>query len=165
MFSTFSTFLWGATPVFVTLMSFVLFVALGNDLTAARAFTSLSLFNIMRFPLNMLPASITRIIDLSVVNRRLDRFMNTPELEATTDDGVTWDHVWAEWGDQGDGWQVAHVDVAMYVHRVRFVGTSAASDTQTAYGGGLGVRVQDGVLVPPGVDALSACTVHRQGRG
>ena len=86
MFSTFSTFLWGATPVFVTLMSFVLFVALGNDLTAARAFTSLSLFNIMRFPLNMLPASITRIIDLSVVNRRLDRFMNTPELEATTDE-------------------------------------------------------------------------------
>ena len=46
-------------------------------------------------------------------------FTSMLQLEATTDDGVTWDHVWAEWGDQGDGWQVAHVDVAMYVHRVR----------------------------------------------
>ena len=48
-------------------------------------------------------------------------------MQATTDDGATWDHVWYKMGDQGVGWQVAHVDVAMYVHRVRFVGSTGSS--------------------------------------
>ena len=77
-----STFLWGATPLFVTCITFALFAALRGAaaLTAAKAFTSLALFNLLRFPLNAIPSTISRVIDLSVVVRRLGRFLDAPEL-------------------------------------------------------------------------------------
>ena len=82
IFSTVSTFLWGATPIFVTLATFAIYAAIpGNELTAARAFTSLSLFNILRFPLNAIPSTITRLVDISVVIKRLSKYMSAPESE------------------------------------------------------------------------------------
>ncbi|KAG8463488.1 hypothetical protein KFE25_004999 [Diacronema lutheri] len=76
----FSTFLWGATPLFVTVATFIVYVLLGNELTASKAFTSLSLFNVLRFPLNAIPSSITRVVDVLVVCRRLGDFFAAPEV-------------------------------------------------------------------------------------
>ncbi|KAJ4879998.1 ABC transporter C family member 1 [Raphanus sativus] len=47
-------------PVLVTVVSFGVFSLLGGDLTPARAFTALSLFSVLRFPLFMLPNIITQ---------------------------------------------------------------------------------------------------------
>merc|ERR1719218_344433 len=69
-------FVFTATPLIVTSATFVVYAALGNTLTAATAFTSLSLFNILRFPLTVVPMMITRVIDLQVVNKRLSKFFN-----------------------------------------------------------------------------------------
>ena len=52
-------FLLNSIPVVVTVVSFGLFSLLGGDLTPAKAFTSLSLFAVLRFPLFMLPNIIT----------------------------------------------------------------------------------------------------------
>lgn len=46
-------FVWILVPFFVTLASFITFVLLGNKLTPAIAFVSLSLFNILRGPMAM----------------------------------------------------------------------------------------------------------------
>ncbi len=43
----------------------------GNDLTAAKAFTALSLFNIIRFPLTMLPMVLNNAVDASVSLKEL----------------------------------------------------------------------------------------------
>lgn len=75
LLGAFSTFLWGATPLFVTVATFCVYVLLGNELTASKAFTSLSLFNVLRFPLNAIPSSITRVVDVLVVCRRLGDFL------------------------------------------------------------------------------------------
>ena len=49
------------TPLLVTVASFSIFSVLpGNHITASKAFTALSLFNLMRFPLNGIPSSINR---------------------------------------------------------------------------------------------------------
>lgn len=48
-------------PVVVTVVSFGVYTLLGGDLTPARAFTSLSLFAVLRFPLFMLPNLITQV--------------------------------------------------------------------------------------------------------
>lgn len=50
LFGTIATFIWGATPIFVTLSSFVLYAAIPSNppLTAASAFTSLAVFNLLR---------------------------------------------------------------------------------------------------------------------
>lgn len=58
-----NSFILNSTPVVVTVVSFGMFSLLGGDLTPARAFTSLSLFAVMRFPLFMLPNMITQVVD------------------------------------------------------------------------------------------------------
>ena len=46
---------FNTVPALVAVLSFITFVALGNELDVGVALTSLSLFNILRFPLFMLP--------------------------------------------------------------------------------------------------------------
>ena len=52
-----------------------------NRLTAEKAFVALSLFNILRFPLAMLPFVISNIVEASVSVRRLAKFLKNPELD------------------------------------------------------------------------------------
>ena len=42
-------------PIAVSLTSFAVYVLMGHELTAATAFTSIALFNVLRFPLAMFP--------------------------------------------------------------------------------------------------------------
>ncbi|KAF9620102.1 hypothetical protein IFM89_010752 [Coptis chinensis] len=56
-----NSFILNSIPVVVTVISFGMFTLLGGDLTPARAFTSLSLFAVLRFPLFMLPNLITQV--------------------------------------------------------------------------------------------------------
>lgn len=50
----------------VSLVTFAVFVGVSSDniLTAEKAFTSISLFNILRFPLSMLPMLIAAIVQV-----------------------------------------------------------------------------------------------------
>ncbi|TMX04842.1 hypothetical protein EJD97_004476 [Solanum chilense] len=61
LLAAFNNFMLNSIPVLVTVISFGGFTLLGGNLTAARAFSSLSLFAILRFPLNMLPNIITQV--------------------------------------------------------------------------------------------------------
>ncbi|XP_043688809.1 ABC transporter C family member 2-like [Telopea speciosissima] len=70
--AAFNSFLLNSIPVVVTVVSFGLFTLLGGDLTPARAFTSLSLFAVLRFPLFMLPALITQVVNANVSLKRLE---------------------------------------------------------------------------------------------
>ncbi|CAK7350709.1 unnamed protein product [Dovyalis caffra] len=54
-------------PVVVTLVSFSTFTLLGGDLTPAKAFTSLSLFQLLRYPLNMLPNLLSQVVLVAIV--------------------------------------------------------------------------------------------------
>ena len=56
-----NSFMLNSVPVVVIVISFGIFTLLGGDLTPARAFTSLSLFAVLRFPLFMLPNIITQV--------------------------------------------------------------------------------------------------------
>ncbi|PNY06586.1 ABC transporter C family member 2-like protein [Trifolium pratense] len=66
-------------PVFVTVISFGVFTLLGGDLTPARAFTSLSLFAVLRFPLFMLPNIITQVVNANVSLKRLEELLLAEE--------------------------------------------------------------------------------------
>ena len=50
-------------------------------LTADKAFVALSLFNILRFPLSMLPTLISNIVQASVSVKRLRTFLKNEELD------------------------------------------------------------------------------------
>lgn len=67
-----NSFILNSIPVLVTVISFGMFTLLGGDLTPARAFTSLSLFAVLRFPLFMLPNIITQAVNANVSLKRLE---------------------------------------------------------------------------------------------
>ncbi|KIV77341.1 hypothetical protein PV11_09143 [Exophiala sideris] len=78
----FSTFTWSATPFFVSCSTFAVFV-LVNDrpLTTDLVFPALTLFNLLTFPLTVLPMVITSIIEASVAVKRLTDFFTADELQ------------------------------------------------------------------------------------
>uniref|UniRef100_A0A671NJH7 Multidrug resistance-associated protein 1 n=1 Tax=Sinocyclocheilus anshuiensis TaxID=1608454 RepID=A0A671NJH7_9TELE len=72
-----STFTW------VALSTFAVYVLMDehNILDAQKAFVSLALFNILRFPLNMLPMVISSMVQASVSMKRLRVFLSHEELD------------------------------------------------------------------------------------
>ncbi|XP_075420665.1 multidrug resistance-associated protein 1 isoform X1 [Tenrec ecaudatus] len=77
------TFTWVCTPFLVALCTFAVFVTVNenNALDAQKAFVSLALFNILRFPLNILPMVISSMVQASVSLKRLRVFLSHEELE------------------------------------------------------------------------------------
>uniref|UniRef100_G3N5J3 Multidrug resistance-associated protein 1 n=1 Tax=Gasterosteus aculeatus aculeatus TaxID=481459 RepID=G3N5J3_GASAC len=82
-----STFTWICAPFLVALSTFAVYVLIDehNVLDAQKAFVSLALFNILRFPLNMLPMVISSMVQASVSLKRLRVFLSHAELQ---EDGV-----------------------------------------------------------------------------
>ncbi|KAH0501077.1 canalicular multispecific organic anion transporter 2 [Microtus ochrogaster] len=78
-----STFIWVCTPFLVTLITLGVYVCVdeNNVLDAEKAFVSLSLFNILKIPLNMLPQLISGLTQASVSLKRIQDFLNQDELD------------------------------------------------------------------------------------
>ncbi|NXP68542.1 MRP1 protein, partial [Chloropsis cyanopogon] len=78
-----ATFTWVCAPFLVALSTFSVYVMIdkNNILDAQKAFVSLALFNILRFPLNMLPMVISSIVEASVSLKRLRVFLSHEELD------------------------------------------------------------------------------------
>uniref|UniRef100_A0A8C6XH17 ABC-type glutathione-S-conjugate transporter n=1 Tax=Naja naja TaxID=35670 RepID=A0A8C6XH17_NAJNA len=78
-----STFAWISAPFLVALTTFAVFVSVDekNVLDAEKAFVSLSLFNLLRFPLNMLPQVISNIVQTNVSLQRIQHFLSHDELD------------------------------------------------------------------------------------
>ncbi|KAG7491793.1 hypothetical protein MATL_G00007720 [Megalops atlanticus] len=78
-----STVAWTSAPFMVALTTFAVYVTVdeNNVLDAEKAFVSLSLFNILRFPLNMLPQVISSVVQASVSLKRIQDFLSHDELD------------------------------------------------------------------------------------
>ncbi|KFP80701.1 Canalicular multispecific organic anion transporter 2, partial [Apaloderma vittatum] len=78
-----STVAWISAPFLVSLTTFAVYVSVGekNVLDAEKAFVSLSLFNILKFPLSMLPQVISSIVQTSVSLKRIQQFLSHDELD------------------------------------------------------------------------------------
>lgn len=77
-----ANFTWSTTPFFVSCATFAVFVAVDHrPLTTDIVFPALTLFNLLTFPLAVLPMVITAIIEASVAVGRLTDFFTAPELQ------------------------------------------------------------------------------------
>ncbi|KAL8582638.1 hypothetical protein ACOMHN_028703 [Nucella lapillus] len=81
--NAFSTFAWTVAPFMVTLATFATYVLSSNDhyLDAQKAFVSLSLFNILRFPINLLPMIISFLAQAQVSVSRISKFLSNEDLD------------------------------------------------------------------------------------
>ena len=75
-----NSFMISAVPVAVTVFTFLVYTAAGNDLTPSVAFTALSLFSVLRMPLIMLPFTINNFISAGVSLSRLQAFLLADDL-------------------------------------------------------------------------------------
>lgn len=69
-------------PFIVTIVSFVTFVFVheNNEINANIIFVALSLFSILRGPINMFPMVITMLMQSWVAIQRINNFLNTEDL-------------------------------------------------------------------------------------
>ncbi|XP_068898239.1 multidrug resistance-associated protein 1 isoform X4 [Tenebrio molitor] len=81
-----TSFIWSCAPFLVSLVSFGTYVLVdeSNVLDASKAFVSVSLFNILRFPLSMLPMMISNLVQAMVSIKRINHFMNAEELDPSS---------------------------------------------------------------------------------
>ncbi len=82
-----TSFVWSCAPFVVSLVSFATYVLVDEDhvLDSKKAFVSLSLFNILRFPLTMLPMMITGLVQANVSVKRINKFMASAEIKDQVD--------------------------------------------------------------------------------
>lgn len=77
-----ANFTWSTTPFFVSCSTFAVFVyTQDKPLTTDIVFPALTLFNLLTFPLAILPMVITSIIEASVAVGRLTDFFSAQELQ------------------------------------------------------------------------------------
>ncbi|XP_057325978.1 multidrug resistance-associated protein 1 isoform X1 [Microplitis mediator] len=78
-----TSFIWSCAPFLVSFVSFATYVYIdpANVLDSKKAFVSLSLFNILRFPLSMLPMVISNFVQAMVSIKRINAYMNGEELD------------------------------------------------------------------------------------
>jgi ATP-binding cassette subfamily C (CFTR/MRP) protein 1 len=78
----FSTFTWSTTPFLVSCSTFGVFVLTQNrTLTTDIVFPALTLFNLITFPLAILPMVITAIVEASVAVGRITGYLTADELQ------------------------------------------------------------------------------------
>jgi ATP-binding cassette subfamily C (CFTR/MRP) protein 1 len=100
--------IFNSAPFIVSLASFASYVLLdpiSNVLDAKTAFVSLTLFRTLREPLFMLPFGINNIIQGGVSLKRINQFLNAPEVDLQTishddtwDDPIVVRHASFTWG-------------------------------------------------------------------
>lgn len=76
------TFILFAVPTIAPVAAFGAYLLLGRDLSPARAFTSLALFNVLRFPLFMLPQLLQQMISVRVSLGRLQEVLAADATDA-----------------------------------------------------------------------------------
>nr|XP_020658695.1 canalicular multispecific organic anion transporter 1 isoform X1 [Pogona vitticeps] len=78
-------FVFTCAPFLVSVASFAVYVMVdeNNVLDAQKAFTSISLFNILRFPLAMLPMVLSSLVQVNVSTARLERYLGSEDLDTS----------------------------------------------------------------------------------
>ncbi|XP_066936141.1 ATP-binding cassette sub-family C member 10-like isoform X2 [Clytia hemisphaerica] len=90
----FCVFFWATSTTWISILTFSLYVLLGHELTAAKVFTSIALFNILIGPINSFAWVINGLLESWVSLKRVQKFLSTPEInldeyfiKTTNDDG------------------------------------------------------------------------------
>ncbi|KAH7927022.1 P-loop containing nucleoside triphosphate hydrolase protein [Leucogyrophana mollusca] len=74
------TALWSFAPMVVSLVSFSAFVYQGKELTVAIAFTSITLFAMIRLPLHSFPMLIDQFVQTRIALNRIATFLGEDEV-------------------------------------------------------------------------------------
>lgn len=96
-----ANFTWQSTPFLVSCSTFTVFLLTSDrPLSTDVVFPALTLFNILTFPLSILPIVITAVIESSVAVKRLTDYFSAEELQT---DAVSYEDSVSHAGDESVG--------------------------------------------------------------
>ncbi|XP_057699514.1 ATP-binding cassette sub-family C member 10 isoform X2 [Corythoichthys intestinalis] len=81
---------WAALPVLISILTFLTFVLLGNQLTAAKVFTTLALVGMLIVPLNAFPWVLNGILEAKVSLERIQRFFKLTNQDPQAYFALVW---------------------------------------------------------------------------
>ena len=73
--------IWTLAPILVSVVSFASYIWLGNQLTVSVAFTAISLFAMVRAPLNVIPTWIVFMMQTKVALDRIQGYIDDDEVD------------------------------------------------------------------------------------
>ena len=73
--------IWTLAPILVSVVSFASYIWLGNQLTVSVAFTAISLFAMVRAPLNVIPTWIVFMMQTKVALDRIQGYIDEEEVD------------------------------------------------------------------------------------
>lgn len=73
--------IWTLAPILVSVVSFASYIWLGNQLTVSVAFTAISLFAMVRAPLNVIPTWIVFMMQTKVALDRIQGYIDEDEVD------------------------------------------------------------------------------------
>ncbi|KAL4237303.1 Multidrug resistance-associated protein 7 [Mactra antiquata] len=74
-------YFWATTPVLISILTFTTYSLMGNQLTAAKVFTSLSLFLMLISPLNAFPWVLNGLMEAWVSLKRVQEFVSLKDID------------------------------------------------------------------------------------
>uniref|UniRef100_A0A673JL25 Multidrug resistance-associated protein 7-like n=1 Tax=Sinocyclocheilus rhinocerous TaxID=307959 RepID=A0A673JL25_9TELE len=74
---------WAALPVVISILTFITYVLLGNNLTAAKVFSTLALVGMLILPLNAFPWVLNGTLEAKVSLDRIQRFLTLQDQDLT----------------------------------------------------------------------------------
>jgi ABC-type multidrug transport system fused ATPase/permease subunit len=72
-------------PLFASIIAFIVYAALGNDLSPGVIFASFALFNAVRVPITMYPMVLALYVDAKVSLERVREFLLAEELDSVAE--------------------------------------------------------------------------------
>ena len=73
--------IWTLAPILVSVVSFASYIWFGNQLTVSVAFTAISLFAMVRAPLNVIPTWIVFMMQTKVALDRIQGYIDEDEVD------------------------------------------------------------------------------------
>ncbi|PVF92969.1 hypothetical protein CPB86DRAFT_743436 [Serendipita vermifera] len=80
--SFFFSMVWSVSPVLVSVISFMTFVYMGNQLTVSVAFTAIQIFSMIKSPMNIISAFIALLLGTQVALDRINNYLDEEEVPA-----------------------------------------------------------------------------------
>ena len=98
-----------SVPVLASVISFIIYATTtGGDLKAPIIFTAFGLFNLLRFPMILLPSTIRQFIESNIALKRMTEYLNAEELDPKSVEGDPNPEYAIEIEDGTFRWEVYH---------------------------------------------------------
>lgn len=74
-------FIFWLCPPLIVSFTFLVYISLGNEITAAKAFFTIIIFNILQSPIRLLPSAITELVQIWSSIKRIEKFLVGSEMD------------------------------------------------------------------------------------